>query len=342
MMKTAAPKNNKPKTAGAGFGGRLMIGVEGLEKPNAADAERLRHPAVGGVILFARNFADGAQLRRLTANIRRAASRRILIAADQEGGRVQRFCGGEFVQLPAAAKYADSAKAEAGGMVMAAQLLAAGVDFSFAPVLDVRGKSKVIGMRAFAAAPDDVFDMASAFARGMHRAGMHCCGKHFPGHGNVAADSHKTLPVDGRAFEDIVKCDLLPFAKWAKAKTPFALMTAHIVYPKCDVAAATFSSFWLRRVLRRRLGFGGLVISDDLSMGGANVGTIGERMNRARDAGCDLLLICGREDIDNALSAAKTNKTTKTNPWLQLAPLPDAEVQLNSPEYYRALKQLPR
>lgn len=332
-------KKSKTKTE-SDFGGRLMIGVDGVEKPDAAGIKRLRHPAVGGVILFAHNFAADAQkLRQLTANIRRAAGRRILIATDQEGGRVQRFCGGGFVKLPAAADYQSTAQAEAGGMIMATQLLAAGVDMSFAPVLDINGASKVIGKRAFAKDAEAVYDMASAFARGMHRAGMHCCGKHFPGHGNVAADSHKVLPQDGRDMDTIAANDLLPFAKWARARQP-ALMTAHIVYPKCDTAAATFSSFWLRRILRRRLGFGGLIISDDLSMRGADIGTMGTRMKAARAAGCDLLLICGREEIDEALASAKPT-TAKTNPWLKLSPSPTPEVQLNSPDHPHALSSFP-
>ena len=139
-----------------------------------------------------------------------------------------------------------------------------------------------------------------------------------------------------RAFDTIAAQDLYPFAKWAAAKMP-ALMTAHIAYPQCDSSPATFSSFWLRRILRRRLGYGGLIISDDLSMAGAAIGTMKERMRTARAAGCDLLLICGREDMDNALSAA-TTKSTK-NHWLQLAPTADAEVQLNSPKFYQALQK---
>ena len=298
--------------------------------------QRLRHLAVGGVILFAHNFADGAQLRHLTAQIRHLAGRKILIAADQEGGRVQRFCGGEFAKLPAAADYAKAANAESGGMVMAAQLLAAGVDLSFAPVLDLRGACRIIGKRAFAIAPQSAFLLAAAFASGMHRAGMQSCGKHFPGHGNVVEDSHKTLPTDRRAFDTIAAQDLYPFAKWAAAKMP-ALMTAHIAYPQCDSSPATFSSFWLRRILRRRLGYGGLIISDDLSMAGAAIGTMKERMRTARAAGCDLLLICGREDMDNALSAA-TTKSTK-NHWLQLAlQLMPSPTQW-SPKFYQALQK---
>ena len=334
------------KTRAAFFVGRLMIAVEGGLTLAAADRKRLRHPAVGGVILFARNFESGAQLRQLNADIRRAAGKRILIAVDQEGGRVQRFAGGEFNKLPSAAEYLKSQHAalyaEAAGTVMAAQLLAAGVDFSFAPVLDVRGASEIIGARAFADNAEDAAELAFAFANGMQHAGMQCCGKHFPGHGFAAADSHKTLPVDERGFEEIKARDLKVFEECARAGFP-ALMTAHVLYPQVDGEPATFSEHWLRRILKDELDFRGLIVSDDLSMEGAKAaGDIGERLQKARAAGCDLFPVCALDDLDDALiSCGETNAKTK-NKWLDLAPDTDAPAQMNSQDYNRALEVLER
>ncbi len=330
-----------------------MLALEGGETLTAADRKRLRHPALGGVILFARNFSTAAQLRQLTASLRRAAGRDIVIAADQEGGRVQRFCENGFSVLPPASAFAQTANGEecarAAGTVMAAELIAAGVDLSFAPVLDLRGRSRIIGERAFSENPRAVFSLAHSFALGMREAGMQCCGKHFPGHGAAAADSHKTLPVDKRKYETIAARDLTPFAEWAKAKMP-ALMTAHIVYSECDNNPATYSRFWLREVLRRRLNFGGLTISDDLSMAGADIGGIGKRLKKARAAGCDLFLICSPENLNESLAAAETpgngnnNKTrgnnNATNNWLPLKPTPTPNANWQNAAYNRARKIL--
>ena len=317
----------------------LMIALCGDLEITAQDRRNLSHSAVGGVILFARNFRDSAQLRQLNADIRRAAAREILIAADQEGGRVQRFCGGDFVLLPAAAELRTAEAAKDAGMIMAAGLRAAGVDLSFAPVLDLaHGRSQVIGTRAFAADGDLAAANALAFAAGMRAAGMECCGKHFPGHGYASADSHETLPIDEREFAEIAAADLIPFAKWAAAKMP-ALMTAHIVFPKCDAAAATFSSFWLQEVLRKQLRFDGLIIGDDLTMEGADIGGIGERMHAALTAGCEGLLICKPEAVSETLAEIVTPPTAK-NPWLKLTPKPDNITNTGTPEYTAACGRL--
>ena len=317
----------------------LMIALCGDLEITAQDRRNLSHSAVGGVILFARNFRDSAQLRQLNADIRRAAAREILIAADQEGGRVQRFCGGDFVLLPAAAELRTAEAAKDAGMIMAAGLRAAGVDLSFAPVLDLaHGRSQVIGTRAFAADGDSAAANALAFAAGMRAAGMECCGKHFPGHGYASADSHETLPIDEREFAEIAAADLIPFAKWAAAKMP-ALMTAHIVFPKCDAAAATFSSFWLQEVLRKQLRFDGLIIGDDLTMEGADIGGIGERMHAALTAGCEGLLICKPEAVSETLAKIVTPPNAK-NPWLKLTPKPDNITNTGTPEYTAACRRL--
>ena len=322
----------------------LMLGLSGGLSLSETDRRNLANPAVGGIILFTRNFSDARQLRQLTAAIRRAAGRRILIAADQEGGRVQRFVGGGFLRLPpmldlAAAESENGGILRAAGIVMAAELIAAGVDLSFAPVLDLaRGRSQIIGARAFAAEGNAAAAAAFLFAGGMRAAGMAACGKHFPGHGFARADSHKTLPEDGREFSEIAAADLIPFAKWAAGNMP-ALMSAHIAFPKCDLAAATFSSFWLKKVLRGQLQFRGIIIGDDLCMAGANIGGMGEKMAAALAAGCDGLLACLP---DGATEAAKTatGVMSEDNPWLALSPAPDGAICTGDAEYKTARARL--
>lgn len=318
-----------------------MLGLSGDLSLSADDRRNLAHLAVGGVILFARNFAAPAQLRQLTADIRRAAGRKIIIAADQEGGRVQRFCGGGFSPLPPMLRLGDAddlSLLRDAGAVMAAELLAAGVDLSFAPVLDLaRGRSQIIGDRAFAADGETAAARALAFADGMRAAGMASCGKHFPGHGYARADSHKTLPADGRAFQDIAASDLIPFARWAAQNMP-ALMTAHIVYSACDKTAATFSPFWLKEILRKKLGFRGMAVSDDLCMAGADIGGMGERIAAALRAGNDGALICLPEGVEEAIAAVKS--AGAKNPWLALSPAAENKICAGDAEYKKARKRL--
>jgi beta-N-acetylhexosaminidase len=280
--------------------GPVMLDIEGPALDDA-DRELLLHPAVGGVIFFARNYRDTEQIAALTAEIHALREPHLLVAVDQEGGRVQRFREG-FTRLPPAGRFGELARkhpararaaAEAVGWLMAAELRAVGVDFSFAPVLDLdRGVSTVIGDRAFAGGVNAVSDLAAAWVEGVRAAGMAAVGKHFPGHGGVAADSHLALPNDERRFADIEMDDLVPFERLIRHGLE-AVMPAHVVYPRVDPLPAGFSPFWLREVLRRRLEFQGVIFSDDLDMAAAAAGGgYGERARAAVAAGCDMVLVC--------------------------------------------------
>ena len=280
--------------------GPLIIDLEGSEL-NSEERQLLDHPLVGGVILFARNYRDRAQLRRLTEAIRAHRDPAPIIAVDQEGGRVQRFRRG-FTRLPPPGRfgrlYDESPEealvlAEQSGWLMARELLAVGIDLSLAPVLDLnRHKHPVVGDRSFHGAPPVVVELAGAYMAGMKRAGMAATGKHFPGHGGVAADSHRRLPEDERPYEQLFDQDILPFAHLIDRGLD-AVMPAHVVYRQVDYRPASYSQFWLVEVLRRRLGFKGLVISDDLSMAGAHgAGDVVDRASLALHAGCDLILLC--------------------------------------------------
>ncbi|MDD4913522.1 MAG: beta-N-acetylhexosaminidase [Methylococcales bacterium] len=274
--------------------GPVMLDIEG-QSLNALDREKIAHPNTGALILFARNFETPAQIQGLIKDIRNARNGDILIAVDQEGGRVQRFRHG-FTRLPAAARYAQQPDlAEPAGWLMAAELLAVGVDFSFAPVLDVDcGVSEIIGDRSFSRDAAQAADLGGAFRQGMRRAGMAATGKHFPGHGAVAPDSHLTLPVDERNLDTIRRQDLTPFRQLIAAGLE-AVMPAHVLYPQVDKLPAGFSEIWLQRILRQELGFDGAIFSDDLSMAGAaSIGDFPERAGLARQAGCDMLLVCNQ------------------------------------------------
>ncbi|MDX8385267.1 MAG: beta-N-acetylhexosaminidase [Gallionella sp.] len=280
--------------------GSVMLDIAGTQLTTEEEA-RLRHPLVGGVILFTRNFESPSQLTELTANIHALRSPPLLVAVDHEGGRVQRFREG-FTKIPAMRElgklWDDHPKrarhlAQQTGLVLASELRACGVDFSFTPVLDMDyGQSSVIGNRAFHSEPQAVAELAHSLLLGLKHGGMPTVGKHFPGHGYVQADSHLDIPVDEREFIDIEMADLIPFRQMVDYGLT-AVMPAHVIYPKVDSRPAGFSPVWLKNVLREELGFEGCIFSDDLSMEGASVaGGIVERAEAALQAGCDMVLVC--------------------------------------------------
>ncbi len=259
----------------------------------------LRNPHVGGVILFSRNLGTPEQVIDLVCEIR-ACSSNLLIAVDQEGGRVQRLCE-KFSKLPTMQTLGDFLDKESSaglslchdvGWLMASEVLACGLDISFAPVLDVdRDTSSIIGDRSFSNNPETVIVAAKAFIEGMNEAGMASTGKHFPGHGGIFADSHLEAPVDSRGWEQMESHDLKPFR--ALANNLGGIMPAHITFPAIDPFSVGFSSYWLREILRQKLGFKGVIFSDDLTMKGADVaGGYESKAKMALDAGCDMILVC--------------------------------------------------
>jgi len=280
--------------------GPLMLDLEGLEL-TAQERDLLLHPAVGGVILFARNYVTPEQVAELVSQIHGLRRPGLLVAVDQEGGRVQRMREG-FTRLPPAAWLGDlydrnpaygKRVARELGWLMAVELRAVGVDFSFAPVLDIgRGISRVVGDRALHRSPVVVAELAQAWHGGAREGGMASVGKHFPGHGGVVEDSHQALPVDVRRVEDLMMEDLLPFERMIHAGLE-AIMPAHVIYRQADARPAGFSGYWLRKVLRERLGFQGVVLSDDLGMAAAGeAGDFASRAREALQAGCDMILVC--------------------------------------------------
>ena len=279
--------------------GPLMVDVGGLELTDD-DIDLLSLPTVGAVILFSRNFESRPQVSAMINRIKSIRNPALLIAVDQEGGRVQRFRKG-FSALPAALEFGriydhdpDQALAmcQDTGKVMARELIEVGVDFSFAPVLDcANSNSSVIGDRGFHHHPKVISELAGAFINGMNTEGMAAIGKHFPGHGGVIEDSHAELPVDNRTMKELDGCDLIPYKSLVDRLG--GIMTAHVLFPNIDDELPTYSPFWIQSILRKNLGFRGLVFSDDLSMKGAEgAGTPLQRTQRALQAGCDMALIC--------------------------------------------------
>lgn len=291
--------------------GPLMLDVAGTELTDD-DRQRLSHPLVGGVILFTRNYRDPEQLATLTAEIHALKSAPLLIGVDHEGGRVQRFREG-FTRIPPMRALGEDWNAHPQrakelardtGYVLASELRAHGVDFSFAPVLDLDyGASSVIGDRSLHADPEAVSELAHQLMLGMKDAGMAAVGKHFPGHGYVVADSHVAVPLDERAFVDIALADLIPFRRMADFGLA-GMMPALVIYPKVDAQPAGFSRVWLQDILRGELHFDGAVFSDDLCMEAAGVaGDMVGRVQAALEAGCDMALVCNRPDLADQVLA---------------------------------------
>ena len=308
--------------------GAVIIDVLG-EELTAEDRELLSHPIVGGVVLFARNFVSRNQLYQLCQQVRKARQHPLLIMVDQEGGRVQRFHQ-EFTRLPCLGSFGviydqDPSKAcqaaEESGRLMASELLSIGIDLSLAPVLDLnKPVSNVIGDRAFHKDPDVVSKLAKHYMAGMKTAGMAATGKHFPGHGSIAIDSHTALPVDERSLSAVEQDDMRSFASLIEAGIP-AIMAAHILFPSVDANCVGFSQFWLRDILRRRLGFNGAILSDDLNMEGANISSDHvDRITMAREAGCDFTLLCNnRPGVIRALDRLPQAKyQVECNKWRPL------------------------
>ena len=277
--------------------GALMLDIAGTALTQE-DIQLLQAPQVGGVILFGRNIESPRQVRALTDHMRQVRPD-ILIAVDQEGGRVQRLKQG-FTLLPAMGRFGELYQqqperavelAEQCGWLMATEVLAVGIDFSFAPVLDLNDISDVIGDRSFARNMDDIIVLARAFLSGMQRAGMATTGKHFPGHGSVKADSHVAAAVDSRSYAEIQQKDMQSFIQ-LQAQLD-ALMPAHVIYDQVDPNPAGFSPYWIQTVLRQQLNFDGVLFSDDLSMQAACVaGGADARIQAALNAGCDMGLVC--------------------------------------------------
>lgn len=320
--------------------GPVMLDVVG-KTLTPEDEARLKHPLVGGVILFARNYESPSQLAELTASIRALRTPPLLISVDHEGGRVQRFRTG-FTKIPPMRElgklydqHPKRAKhlAEQVGYVLASELRACGVDFSFTPVLDVDyGASSVIGDRAFHTEPQAIAELAHSLLIGLKKGGMPTVGKHFPGHGYVCADSHLEIPVDERSYTDIELCDLIPFRQMVNFGLT-AVMPAHVIYPKVDPRPAGFSKIWLKDILRGELGFEGCIFSDDLSMEGATVaGGIVQRAEAALHAGADMVLVCNKpESADELLAGLK---------WEMSAPTRARLAQMHGKHHPKTLAQL--
>ena len=346
----------------------LILDIAGLELTEV-DRRRLAHPLTGGMILFGRNWKDRAQLTALCAEIK-GVREDLLICVDHEGGRVQRFRTDGFTHLPPMRVFGElwmkdamvaTNAASAAGYILGAELRACGVDFSFTPVLDLDwGESGVIGDRAFHRDARVAALLAKSLMHGLLQAGVANCGKHFPGHGFVKADSHTEIPVDRRSLKAILADDAAPYA-WLNT-TLTSLMPAHVIYPKVDSLPAGFSPRWLQDILRGQLGFGGAIFSDDLSMEGARriegrEVSYTEAGVAALNAGCDMVLLCNQsvgegravDELLDGLAEAQLKGRWQPDPaseqrrlaLLPIGPSADWDALMVQPQYMQALRTLP-
>ncbi|MGL5470400.1 MAG: beta-N-acetylhexosaminidase, partial [Shewanella sp.] len=330
----------------------IMADVNAYHLTNE-EIQRLLDPAIGGVILFRRNFENLVQLKELVQEIKAVRSPELIIAVDHEGGRVQRFIEG-FTRLPAMDTLGEiwdnegekiaKEKAEQIGWVLATELSACGIDLSFTPVLDLNwGQCAVIGNRSFHQDANVVTELALALQVGLNKGGMKSCGKHFPGHGFVEGDSHHVLPQDNRCLAELEAADILPFRQLSNSGMA-AVMPAHVVYPQVDMKPAGFSDKWLQDILRNDIGFKGVIFSDDLTMEGAcGVGGIKERAQISFDAGCDIVLVCNRPDLVDELRhdfqyPYNPNLAARWQYMANTLDIKQAETMMSTPEFKAAQK----
>ncbi len=332
--------------------GSLMLDLEGVELTEE-EKELLTHPMTGGVIYFTRNYESAEQIIDLTRTIREVVGEDFLISVDHEGGRVQRFRS-EFTELPAIASlgkvYQENPKealllARKAGWLMSAEVRAVGIDFSFAPVLDLDyGVSQVIGDRSFHRDPNVVTALAEAYINGMHDTGMPATGKHFPGHGAVKVDSHLGIPIDTRSAKEIWADDIIPFAKLATNGLD-AVMPAHVIYKEVDENPAGFSPYWLKKVLREELHFDGVIFSDDLSMEGASVaGGYAGRAEAALTAGCDMIIVCNQRkgviEVLDGVNFTQTKESTQRLQRMKAKPFVNRSALLDQNKWYKTVDEV--
>tara|TARA_Y100000996_G_scaffold415132_1_gene408364 strand:- start:322 stop:1332 length:1011 start_codon:yes stop_codon:yes gene_type:complete len=286
--------------------GRLMLDIAG-KSLSQEDKTLISNHHVGGLILFSNNFESFKQISELVKEVK-AIKDNILIAVDQEGGRVQRF-NNEFTKIPSmqeisnlVKKYNDSSLFKEIGWLISSELIAAGIDINFAPVLDIDDSySTIIGSRAFSNNADEVISMASFYIDGMHEAGMKSTGKHFPGHGSVSADSHKEQPKDLRSLDELIKKDIKPYIELSNKLD--AIMCAHILFPNIEKEIPSFSNYWIDEIIKNEINFNGIIFSDDLTMQGAGNDSYPDKAKKSIQSGCDMILVCNnRKEIENIIN----------------------------------------
>ena len=297
--------------------GRLMLDIEGISLSDE-DKFLIESKHVGGIIFFSRNFSSFEQIKDLVDQIKNIKEN-IIIAVDQEGGRVQRF-NKDFTKIPSMQSVSEYAKninddlfLKELGWLISSELVAAGIDINFAPVLDLdKNTSSIIGDRAFSDKPEEVILYASSFIDGMHDAGMKSTGKHFPGHGGIYEDSHKEIARDGRTLEELFHLDIRPYKELVNKLD--AVMCAHVLYPLIDNDVPSFSNRWIKDILQKEIQYDGLIFSDDLSMFGAGNDTFPSKAMKSINAGCDMILVCNnRKEVINIIDSFEKNKVSLSN-----------------------------